>query len=142
MVDYQREKKPLKAIANLRISPNHELVIRAFEAKMMPLINKAILDKELGYKVERSTKEETYFALTPITKEIKEKLIKEVKSITEEGKKAFRLLHQDLKNFLKKDKTLSQDQQRAAEKQSDKLVKDYQDKLVAAEEKKIKELSS
>jgi ribosome recycling factor len=97
-VDYQREKKPLKAIANLRILPTHELVIRAFETKMMPLINKTILDKQLGYKVERSNKEETYFTLTPITKEIKEKLIKEVKSITEDGKKNFRIIHQELKN--------------------------------------------
>lgn len=142
MVDCQGEKRPLKAIANLRISPNHELVVRAFEAKMMPPINKAILDKQLGYKVERSNKEETYFALTPITKEIKEKLIKEVKTITEEGKKSFRLIHQEIKNWLKKDKDLSQDQKKNYEKQGDKLVKDYQDKLLAAEEKKIRELSS
>src|SRR3954467_879492 len=98
MVTYQNERKPLKAIANLRISPNHELIVRAFEAKMTPLISKAILDNQLGYKVERSTKEEVCFALTPITTQIKEKLVKEVKLITEEGKKSFRLVHQDLKN--------------------------------------------
>ncbi|CAG8769532.1 10049_t:CDS:1, partial [Ambispora leptoticha] len=85
------ERKPLKAVANLRISPNHELVAHAFETKMIPLISKVILDNQLGYKVERSTKEEVYFTLTPITTQIKEKLIKEVKLITEEGKKNFRL---------------------------------------------------
>ena len=142
MVNYQGEKKPLKAVANLRISPNHELVIHSFEPKMTPLISKTILDNQLGYKVERSTKEETYFALTPITTQIKEKLIKEVKSFTEEGKKNFRLIHQDIKNWLKKENSLSQDQKKSYEKQGDKLVKDYQEKLIEAEEKKIKELSS
>jgi len=142
MVNYQGERKPLKAIANLKISSNHELVARSFEPKMTPLISKTILDSQLGYKVERSTKEEVYLTLTPITTQIKEKLIKEVKLITEEGKKTFRLIHQDLKNWLKKETNLSQDQKKNYEKQADKLAKDYQDKLVTAEEKKIKELSS
>jgi ribosome recycling factor len=48
--------------------------------------------------MEKSTKEETYFTLTPITKEIKNELIKEVKLITEAGKKSFRLIHQEIKN--------------------------------------------
>ncbi|CAJ0845676.1 9196_t:CDS:1, partial [Entrophospora sp. SA101] len=43
-------------ITNLRISPNHELIARAFEAKMTPLISKTILDNQLGYKVERIKK--------------------------------------------------------------------------------------
>ncbi|CAG8547076.1 39219_t:CDS:2 [Gigaspora margarita] len=111
MVNYQNERKPLKTIANLRISPNHELIARAFEPKMTPLISKTILENQLGYKVERSTKEEVYFTLTPITTQIKEKLIKE-------------------------------DQKKGYEKQADKLVKDYQDKLLTAEEKKTKELNS
>ena len=99
MVNYRGERKPLKTMANLRISPNHELVVRAFEPKMAPLISKAILDSQLGYqeKRERSTEEEVFFTLSLITKEIKDKLIKEVKLITEEGKKNFRLIHQDLK---------------------------------------------
>lgn len=142
MVSYQNERKPLKAIANLRISPNHELIARAFEAKMTPLISKAILDNQLGYKVERSSKEEVAFTLTPITTQIKAELVKKVKLITEEGKKNFRLIHQELKNWLKKEPHFSEDQKKAYKEQADKLVKDYQDKLLVAEEKKIKELSS
>jgi len=142
MVNCQGEKKPLKAVANLRISSNHELVIHSFDPKTTPLISKTILDNQLGYKVERSTKDEIYFTLTPITTQIKEKLIKEVKFLTEEGKKNFRLIHQELKNWLKKELHLSQDQKKSYEKQADKLVKEYQDKLLSAEEKKIKELSS
>ena len=129
-------------MASLRISPSHELVIRAFDSKLVSLIAKTVLESQLGYKVERSTKEEAYFTLLPMTREIRERLVRDVKMITEEGKKFFRLIHQDIKNFLKKDKSLSQDQKRDYERQGDKLVKGYQDKLVSAEEKKICELNS
>ena len=71
MIDYQGEKKPIKAVTNLRISSNHELVIQPFEPKLVPLITKTILDNQLGYKVERSTKQEVYLTLSPITKEIR-----------------------------------------------------------------------
>src|SRR5205823_5094664 len=99
------------------------------------------LDYQLGYKQEKSTKKEVAFTLSPMTKEIREKLVREVKLITEEGKKSFRLIHQGIKNTLKKEKNLSQDQKRNYEKQGDKLVKDYQDKLLAAEQKKVQELN-
>ncbi|CAI2162081.1 11683_t:CDS:2 [Funneliformis geosporum] len=137
MVEYQGEKKMIKSLASLRVSPSHELIVRAFDSKLVPLISKVILNNQLGYKVERSTKEEIYFTLLPTTAEIREGLIRNVKMITEEGKKSFRLIHQDIKKSLKEDKGLSQDQKRSYEKQSDKLIKDYQDRLVLAEEKKI-----
>lgn len=140
-INYQGEKKPIKTVANLRISANHELVISAFEPKLIPIITKTVLDYQLGYKQEKSTKEEVIFTLSPMTREIREKLVREVKLIIEEGKKAFRLIHQVIKNTLKKDKNLSQDQKRNYEKQGDKLVKDYQDKLLAAEQRKVQELS-
>ncbi|CAI2164094.1 10742_t:CDS:2 [Funneliformis geosporum] len=142
MVEYQGEKKMIKSLASLRVSPSHELIVRAFDSKLVPLISKVILNNQLGYKVERSTKEEIYFTLLPTTAEIREGLIRNVKMITEEGKKSFRLIHQDIKKSLKEDKGLSQDQKRSYEKQSDKLIKDYQDRLVLAEEKKIRELNS
>ncbi|CAG8437315.1 6938_t:CDS:2 [Ambispora leptoticha] len=142
IIEYQGEKKMIKSLASSRVSPSHELVVRAFDPKLIPLISKAILDSQLGYKVEKTTKEEVYFALLPMTTEIRERLIKNVKVITEEGKKAFRLVHQEIKNALKKVPNLSQDQKRNYERQGDKLVRDYQDKLISAEEKKVRELSS
>ncbi|RHZ35587.1 ribosome-recycling factor [endosymbiont GvMRE of Glomus versiforme] len=141
-INYQGEKKPIKIIANLRISPNHELVIQAFEPNLTSLISKAVLDEQLGYKQEKISKDEVIFTLLPMTGEMRKKLIKDVKEIIEEGKKFFRLIHQDIKSALKKDKNLSQDQKKNYEKQGDKLFKDYQDRFAVAWEKKIKELSS
>jgi len=112
-----------------------------FEPKLAPSITKKILDEQLGYKLERSNKGEIYFSLLPITKEIRTKLIHNVKEITEEGKASFRRVRQEVRDLIKKNSSFSQDQKRNYENQTDKLIKDYQDKLVAAEEKKIRELN-
>lgn len=142
VIDYQGEKKPIKSVANLRISPSHELIIRAFEPKSIPFITKTVLDNQLGYKVERSTKEEVYFTLLPMTREIREKLVRDVKKIREEGKVALNRIRQEIRDLVKKDKNFSQDQKRNYDVQVDKLVKVYQDKLITAEETKTRELSS
>ncbi|CAI2192175.1 14140_t:CDS:1, partial [Funneliformis geosporum] len=116
--------------------------VHSFEPKAIPLIKKVILEEQLGYKFERNTNDELYFSLTAITTQSKEKLIKEARLITLEGEKNFRLIHQDLKKWLKKEAGLSQDQKKSYEKQADKLTKDYQEKLLEAEKKKARELSS
>ena len=140
IVNYQGEKKPIKTIANLRISSNHELVVHTFEPELLSHVIKAILsDGQL--KQERTIKDEVYFTLLPITQEKKGKLIKEVELIAEKGKTALNLVRQEIRDLVKKNKNFSQDQKRNYENQIDKLKKDYEDKLNAAKEKKIKELS-
>jgi ribosome recycling factor len=91
------EKKSSKTVANLNISPNHELVISGFEPKKSSLITDAVL--ELGYdKVgEKSTKEKLYFTLSVMTAEKRDKYIKDAERIYEKGKEVFRQTHQDLK---------------------------------------------
>ena len=135
-------KNPTKPAASLSISPNHELVVSNFEPKKTSLITNIVL--QLGYNKleEKSSKEKLYFVLSIMTKEKRDKCIQESKKIAEEGKKSFGLVHQDLKRWLKKEKSLSQDQKKSCEKQSDKLEKDYREKLMTAREKKEKELSS
>ena len=136
------EKKPSKTAVNLNISPDYELVVSNFESKKGSLITDTVLD--LGYdKVgEKSTKERLYFTLSVMTKEKLDKYIKDAERIFEKGKEVFRQTHQDLKKWLKKEKGLSQDQKKNYEKQADKLEKDYRDKLLAAKEKKVRELNS
>nr|CAG8495962.1 9078_t:CDS:10 [Entrophospora candida] len=107
----------LEKIRSNRINLEVIRVVRAFEPKLLSGIVKAILSNG-QLKQERTTKEETYFTLLPITQEKKIGLIKEVELIAEK------------------------DQKRNYENQIDKLKKDYEDKLNAAKEKKIKELKS
>ncbi|CAI2161891.1 5545_t:CDS:1 [Funneliformis geosporum] len=140
MVNCPGERRPLKAISNLRVSANHELVIHAFEPKLLPPIINA-LNQLGGYKLERSTSDEAYFSLLLMTRETKDKFIREVKVIGVEAKVALNLVRQEIRDLVKKNKEFSQDQKRNYENQIDKITKIYQDKINAAEEKKIQELN-
>jgi ribosome recycling factor len=72
--------------------------------------------------------------------ETREKLIRDVRTITEEGKIALRRVRQEIRDLIKKNSSFSQDQKRNYEIQTDRIIKDYQDKLTTAEGKKIQEL--
>jgi ribosome recycling factor len=96
-ISCQKEIKPVNALANLKVSSN-ELIIKPFDPKMLSVIEKAILDSQLGYNTEKKTKEEIYFSLSPINTEIKKTLIKKANQISQETNKWFRLIYQDLKN--------------------------------------------
>ncbi|CAG8799978.1 7951_t:CDS:2 [Cetraspora pellucida] len=93
-ISYQGEKKPLKTISSLRVSPSNELIIRVFEPQLTSLIVEPV--RKMGYKLEGITKNEAYFTLLS-SGESREKLIRDVKSITEEGKVAFRQVRQALR---------------------------------------------
>ncbi|CAG8758583.1 34204_t:CDS:2 [Racocetra persica] len=145
-INYQGERKPLKTLANFRISPSNELVIQTFESKFVSLIIEVV--KQQGYKLAGSTKKEAYFTLSS-SGETREKLIRDVKVITEEGKTAFRLVRQDIRKEIsssinskssKKGTNLFTDQKRKYEIQMDELIKNYQQKLIHAKAKKIQEL--
>lgn len=142
IVDYKNEKKTLKRLADSWISSNYELVIKAFEPKTIPLITRAILNNQLGYKIENKKAEggEIWFTLAPINKEKKVELIKKVKLTTEESKKSLHFIRQELKKWLKSALGLSQDQKKTYEKQIDELGKKYQNKLLEIEKKKVDQL--
>src|ERR1044072_3013824 len=106
-VDYQGQKKSLKAVASCRITPAHELVIYNFEPKLLVSIKNAVLNNELGYGFklgrESGSATEIYFVLTPVTKEKREKFIRQAESIGEEGKIALRGAREVFRNSVKKD---------------------------------------
>jgi ribosome recycling factor len=127
----------VKNVASLRINQSHELVIKTFEPKNLPLVNKSILESQLGYGLQRSTKDESYFCLLPITGEIKEKIKKDIKSMTDDVKKSLRISHQEMKNQIRKDSSLSMDQKKNKEKEVEKIIKEYQERINLLESNKI-----
>ena len=142
ILNYKGEKKPLKAAASFRVSPQSELVVSNFEPKLHSLIKNTILENRSEYRLdsEKSTPNELYFTLALITGEIREKLVREVDSIANAGNVEIRKVRENFRKEVKKEKSFSQDQVRKYEKQVDELTKEYEKKLAVLEEKKIKEL--
>jgi len=142
ILNYKGENKPLKAAANFWISPQAELVISNFEPKLHSLIKNTILENRPEYRLdsEKSTPNELYFVLALMTKEIRDKLVREVNSIANAGNVEIRKVRENFRKEIKREKNFSQDQVRKYEKEIDELTKGYEKKLVVLEEKKIKEL--
>lgn len=135
--NYQKEKKLAEIKFDLSISPSNELIVRS--AKISSIV-KIFSESKLGYEKKEISEDKAVFSLSLMTEKKREELTEEVKKIADEkGKKVFRLIHQDIKNTLRKEK-LSEDQRRKYEAKGDELVKDYQKILIKAEEKKIREI--
>jgi ribosome recycling factor len=144
ILNHKGENKPLKAVANFRISPQAELVVANFEPKLHSLIKNTILENRSEYRLdsEKSTPSELYFILALMTKEIREKLIREVNSVANAGNIEIRKVRENFRKEIKRGKDFSQDQVRKYEKEIDELTKEYEKKLVGLEERKVKELKS
>ena len=142
ILNYKGENKPLKAAANFWISPQAELVVSNFEPKLHSLIKNTILENRSEYQLdsEKSTPSELYFTLALMTKEIREKLAREVNSIANVGNVEIRKVRENFRKETKREKSFSQDEVRKYEKQIDELTKEYEKKLAGLEEKKVKEL--
>jgi ribosome recycling factor len=140
LIEQGGERKKLNQLASLRINTERQLVIRVFEAKKIPLINKAILAAQLGYQQVKTERDEIYFSLAPMTGEIRQQLKGKVKEMAEQGKAALRLSRQKILKSLK-EKKLSQNEQKLIEKEVEKINKKYLEEIEKAQVKKEKELT-
>lgn len=140
LIEQGGAKKKLNQLASLKINAERQLVIRVFEAKKIPLINKTILESQLGYQQVKMERDEIYFALAPMTGEIRQQLKGKVKEMTEQGKAALRLSRQKVLKSLKEQK-LSQNEQKLIEKEIEKINKKFLEEIEKAQVKKEKELT-
>jgi ribosome recycling factor len=141
-VDYYGSPTALPMVANLTLVDARTIGVQPFEKKMLSAIEKAIRDADLG--LNPSTFGEMVRVPTPaLTEERRKEMVKLVKSESEDGKIAVRNVRRDANETLKKlvkDKAISEDDERRAsddiQKLTDKAIIDI-DKMVAEKEKEI-----
>jgi ribosome recycling factor len=142
MVDYYGSPTALPMVANLTLIDARTIGVTPYEKKMLSAIEKAIRDADLG--LNPSTFGEMVRVPTPaLTEERRREMVKLAKSEAEDAKIAVRNVRRDANEQLKrliKDKAISEDDERRAQdeiqKLTDKSVVDI-DKLVAEKEKEI-----
>ena len=142
MVDYYGSPTALPMVANLTLIDARTIGVTPYEKKMLSTIEKAIRDSDLG--LNPSTFGEMVRVPTPaLTEERRKEMVKLAKSEAEDAKIAVRNVRRDANEQLKrliKDKAISEDDERRAQdeiqKLTDKSVIDI-DKLVAEKEKEI-----
>jgi ribosome recycling factor len=127
MVDYYGTPTALKQVANLTLPDARTIAVTPYEKRMAPVIEKAIRDSDLG--LNPSTMGEMVRVPMPaLTEERRKELIKVVKHEAENAKVAVRNVRRDANAHLKelvKDKKASEDDERRAQDEIQKLTDRY-----------------
>ena len=141
-VDYYGTDTPLKQVANISVEDARTLVVSPWEKSMVQAIEKAIHKSELGLN-PMSAGTVIRLPLPPLTEERRKDIIKVVRSDAENARVAVRNVRRDVIADVKealKEKLITQDDEKKAEtdiqKLTDKYVGDI-DAQLAAKEKEI-----
>ncbi len=142
-VDYYGTKTPLNQIANLSVPAPRMLVVSPYDPNSLGAIEKAILASDLGI-TPNNDGQVVRLAFPQLTEERRKELVKVAHVRAEEGRVAVRNIRRHAKQELermKKEGVLSQDEERAAEGELQKLTDRYVAEVDANLERKELELS-
>ncbi|AFH48413.1 Ribosome recycling factor [Ignavibacterium album JCM 16511] len=144
-VDYYGNMTPLNQVGNLTVLDAHTLSITPWDKSMVPVIEKAILEANLGFNpVSDGTN--IKIPVPPLTEERRKDFVKIVKKFGEDAKIAIRNVRRDANEHLKKeqkDKKMSEDELKIAEDEVQKLTNQHIkliDDLLKHKEKEIMEV--
>lgn len=144
-VDYYGTQTPLNQMANIMSPEPRLLTISVWDTKAIPLVEKAILKSDLGLNPANDGKL-IRLVIPELNEERRRDLNKLVRKTAEESKVALRAIRRDAMEQikkLKKDSEITEDDQRMAEEELQKLtdaaVKEV-DKLAEDKEKEIMEV--
>lgn len=142
MVDYYGSPTPLSQVAQLAVGDARTLTVQPWEKNMIAVCEKAIMNSGLGLNPANNGNL-IRVPLPPLTEERRRDLTKVVRGMAEDNKVAVRNLRRDANNHidrLTKDKEISEDDQRRAEteiqKMTDKMIQQI-DQVTADKEKEI-----
>lgn len=144
-VEYYGNQAPLSQAANITASDARTLTVTPWDKNMVQPIEKAILTSDLGLNPSTSGSV-IRVPLPPLTEERRRDMIKVVRAEAEHGRVAVRNVRRDANNELKtllKDKKISEDEERRAQEEVQKLTDKYiieTDKLLEIKEKELMEV--
>jgi len=141
-VEYYGSMVPVNQVANVTLIDARTIGVQAWEKPMMQKVEKAIRDSDLGLNPSNQG-EIIRVPMPALTEERRRDLIKVVKHEGESAKVAIRNLRRDANGTLKdaaKDKEISEDEERRAQDDVQKLTDRYiaeVDKLLAQKEQEL-----
>ena len=141
-VDYYGSEVPLQQVASIAVEEGRTLVISPWEKSVVQAIEKAIFKSDLGL-TPMTAGTVIRIPMPPLTEERRREITKVLRHDAENARVAVRNVRRDVMNEIKhkmKDKHLSQDDERRAEtdvqKLTDKHIADI-DGLLAGKEKEV-----
>ena len=138
-VDYYGSRMPLSQVANLSLSDARTITVQPWEKKMIPVVEKAIRDSDLGVNPATSG-DVIRVPMPPLTEERRKEMIKVVRHEAENARVAVRNIRRDANEHLKKllkDHEVAEDDERHAQtdvqKLTDRFIAEI-DKILATKE--------
>jgi ribosome recycling factor len=126
-VDYYGNMVPINQVGNVSVLDAHTLSITPWEKQMVQVVDKAILEANLGLN-PISDGTNLKIPIPPLNEERRKELVKLVKKFGEESKVAIRNIRRDANDHLKKEekeKKMSEDQMHDAEGEVQKLTDEH-----------------
>lgn len=142
---YYDTPTPINQLAAIAVPEARVITIQPWEPKMIAVIEKAILNANIGLTPANDGKL-IRLALPPLTEERRKEIVKQLKKMAEESKIALRNIRRDAIDSLKKlekDKKISEDDLKRAEKDVQDVTNGFVakvDEVLAAKEKEVLEV--
>ena len=139
MVDYYGSPTPVPQVASVTTPDAKTLMLQPWEKKMIPIIEKAILDANIGLTPSNNG-ESIRCTVPPLTEDRRKELIKKAKGAGENAKVSVRNARRDAIEQLKKankdgmPEDLQKEYEQLVQKETDAFAKKV-DELVTAKEK-------
>lgn len=123
-VSYYGSDVPLSQVANVGVEDSRTLTVTPWEKDMVSVVEKAIMTSDLGVN-PMSAGMTIRIPIPPLTEERRRDLVKVAKAEAENARVAVRNIRRDANSTLKellKEKEISEDEQRGAEEDVQKLT--------------------
>lgn len=126
-VNYYGSPMPINQVANVNVSDARTITVQPWEKKMVPEVEKAILNSDLGLNPVTSG-DVIRVPLPPLTEDRRKEMIRVVRHEGEQTKVAIRNVRRDAIQSIKamiKDENLAKDEQKRGEDEVQKITDEF-----------------
>jgi len=130
MVEYYGSMTPLQQVANVNTLDARTIIVQPWEKNMLNEIAKGIINSNLGLNPQNNG-EQLMIAVPPLTEERRRDLVKKAKAEAEHAKVGIRNNRKDALDMVKdlKKDGLSEDLEKGAEEEVQKITNSYSKKV-------------
>lgn len=143
-VNYYGQPSPLNQVASISCPDARSFLIAPWEASVLKEIEQGIIKSDIGMTPQNDGKV-IRLKLPELTEERRKDLVKSIKKTVEDARVSVRMARRDANEILKnqlKDKAITEDENKKASDEIQKLTDDYIKKVDKVGEDKEKELLS
>lgn len=130
MVEYYGNPTPISQVASVNTPDARSLVIKPWEKNMLPLIEKAIINSDLGLNPQNDG-ELVRLNIPPLTEQRRKDLVKQSKAEAENGRISIRNVRKDANDHIRKllKEHVSEDEVKRAEGTIQEFTDEYIKKI-------------